>query len=922
MNSRTKTKVNGRAAPKSGQAPKLVRTTFATSREMDFFSEKELVTQTGHECGDWPLVVVKELVDNALDACEEADVAPVIDVTADASGIAVSDNGPGLPEDALKGALDFTVRASSREAYVAPDRGRQGNALKTLLPMPLVIDPEGGKFVVEAHGKRHVLTCRADPISQRVLVHDDVTDLAKSKNPPGRNGTKKQGLSRGTSMRIEWTLRCDDDDYVLWPFDDLLPLLDYGVAPFRERFLRLVEGFAVFNPHATFRLDWFGEKTAWKATLPGWEKWKPCQPTSSHWYEPPHLERLIGAYVTHDRDAGKDRLVSDFIAEFDGLSGSAKRTKVLEAAGLKRAYLSELVLDGRLDGGRIGRLLAAMKAHSRPVKSERLGVLGEDHLRKRLLAMGVKAESFRYSRKIAKAEKVKTSDSASDEKASKLYAVGAGVGFRLSGPRRPRFPPHLRGRQLERRPGESVSQLRRDRTGSRNRSGRPAGDGKRARRVRAAPGASARRVHGPRQVGPGDWRRRMSITAADILDVTKKVTKEWTKQRKGEERGNRSRASREYVYSDRVDFTEVADAILPGGYDHASGGGKYTVSKRTFFYAVRDAFKLRTGRELQFNYFAGTLLVQFMNRRPDETAAWKVTADPRGALVIPNCAYDKRIPCGTIQIDNHLREECREDDPFDIDAGLDVEWPSAAHGRRYQAVLYIEKEGFEPLLQEARIAERFDLAILSCKGQSVVAARKFVDHVCRRDGGVPLFVAHDMDKAGFEIAQRLTTVSDWAEDYDRVTYRFQNEIDVTDLGLRLADARRYGLKGESCKFGGRFAPDSICTEEEKAYLRSGRRIELNEFTAPQFVQWLVSKLKQYLPQRLVPSDDVLEDAYRRALAVARINKAIEDVRDQAIEAARQAPIPPNLRRRLQKTMKENPWDVALYRLAAEEESEA
>jgi hypothetical protein len=419
----------------NGQAPKLVRKTFATSREMDFFSAKELVTQTGHECGEWPLVIVKELVDNALDACEEADVAPVIDVTAHASGIAVSDNGPGLPEDTLKGALDFTVRASSREAYVAPDRGQQGNALKTLLTMPMVIDPEAGKFIVEAHGKRHVLTCRADPISQRAVVLDDATELAKSKNPPGRNGTKKQALS-GTCMRIEWGLRPDDGD-VLWPFETLLPLSDDEDPPFRERFLRLVEGFAVFNPHATFRLDWFGEKTAWKATLPGWDKWKPCQPTSSHWYELRHLERLIGAYITHDRDAGKDRLASDFIAEFDGLSGSVKRTKVLEAAGLKRAYLSELVSDGRLDGGRIGRLLAAMKEHSRPVTSERLGVLGEDHLRKRLLTMGVKPESFRYSRKTAK-EKVKTSDSGRDEKASFMpWVLESAFGY--LGPDAPAF---------------------------------------------------------------------------------------------------------------------------------------------------------------------------------------------------------------------------------------------------------------------------------------------------------------------------------------------------------------------------------------------------------------------------------------------------------------------------------------------------
>jgi hypothetical protein len=63
-------------------AAKLGRTTFFTSREMDFFNEKELVTQTGHPKAEWPQVIIKELIDNSLDACEEADdaqVAPTID---------------------------------------------------------------------------------------------------------------------------------------------------------------------------------------------------------------------------------------------------------------------------------------------------------------------------------------------------------------------------------------------------------------------------------------------------------------------------------------------------------------------------------------------------------------------------------------------------------------------------------------------------------------------------------------------------------------------------------------------------------------------------------------------------------------------------------------------------------------------------
>ncbi|MBD3343290.1 MAG: hypothetical protein GF353_29610, partial [Candidatus Lokiarchaeota archaeon] len=50
----------------------LNRTTFETSREMEFFTEKELRMQIGFSKEKWPVALVKELVDNSLDACESA----------------------------------------------------------------------------------------------------------------------------------------------------------------------------------------------------------------------------------------------------------------------------------------------------------------------------------------------------------------------------------------------------------------------------------------------------------------------------------------------------------------------------------------------------------------------------------------------------------------------------------------------------------------------------------------------------------------------------------------------------------------------------------------------------------------------------------------------------------------------------------
>lgn len=77
-------RMNGKPVNRiAGLPARLARTTFSTSREMDFFSAKELTTQTGHEISEWPLVIIKELIDNALDACGDNGIAPIIKVTAD-----------------------------------------------------------------------------------------------------------------------------------------------------------------------------------------------------------------------------------------------------------------------------------------------------------------------------------------------------------------------------------------------------------------------------------------------------------------------------------------------------------------------------------------------------------------------------------------------------------------------------------------------------------------------------------------------------------------------------------------------------------------------------------------------------------------------------------------------------------------------
>src|SRR6516225_3396134 len=172
-------------------APRLERVAFKTSRFLDFASERELTAQIGHAAQEWPLVILKELVDNALDGCEEADTAPVItiDVSSAKGTIAITDNGPGITNKTIADILDYRVRVSSREAYVSPSRGAQGNALKTILAMGFALTGERGETVIESHGQAHRIIFAADRIRQEARIERSIgPSLVKN----------------GTSVTVHW----------------------------------------------------------------------------------------------------------------------------------------------------------------------------------------------------------------------------------------------------------------------------------------------------------------------------------------------------------------------------------------------------------------------------------------------------------------------------------------------------------------------------------------------------------------------------------------------------------------------------------------------------------------------------------------------------------------------------------------------
>jgi Histidine kinase-, DNA gyrase B-, and HSP90-like ATPase len=371
------------AARRKSKEPKLTRVAFRVSRLMEFCTLRELQNQTGHSADRWPLVVLKELMDNALDAAEEAVIAPVISIAAKSGSIVIQDNGPGIDTETIKAVLDYTIRVSSREAYVSPTRGAQGNALKTILAMGYVLDRERedddsinneavGVTFIETRGIKHRIEFRADHVTNQ---------------PKITHTTTPSPVKVGTRVTVKWPVPAID-----------VPWSHLEIA--KDDFIDLAEAYAWFNPHLTLRGTWRGKKfIKVAATNPTWEKWRPSNPTSAHWYNQTRLQRYLAAHVARDRDLGRRRTVREFIAEFRGLSGTAVQRKVLEETGCSHQSLGAFFGVDQVNRKGIAKLLASMRKHSKPVDPKHLGIIGAEHFKKCFLTVGGNAKTFTYEQR-------------------------------------------------------------------------------------------------------------------------------------------------------------------------------------------------------------------------------------------------------------------------------------------------------------------------------------------------------------------------------------------------------------------------------------------------------------------------------------------------------------------------------------------
>lgn len=854
----------------------LQRKMFRLARKTEFFAEKGLTTQIGHGKSWWPIALVKELIDNSLDACETAGVAPsiVADVRSDA--VTVTDNGSGIDPETVKHALDFNVRVSDKVGYIAPTRGQQGNAIKTFIAASFVANGEEGLVEVAAHGVLHRISVSFDHIAGEPRI-DHTTGPSE--------------VRTGTSITVR--------------FDDVASYLTgeetrgYYQPP--PTIWELLNNYAAFNPHTTFTCRVDGDEISIQATDTSWRKWSPTTPTSPHWYTPENLRDLIAYVISAERGNGGSCTVRDFVRTFNGLKGTANAKKVSDAAGLANARLEDLIVDQNLDIEKIRALRRAMQDIARPVKPAKLGVIGKQCLTEHLVQVReVDADRVRYRSKKGECD-------------GRPFVVEAAFAVRSDCEHEREVVTGINWSPTLTNPFDV------DLWNPLDKAFVDAGD----------PVVVLVHLATPRVVftDRGKASARVGPEVREAIDSTiGTVTREFTKLKKKMRREEKAE-QREYeqAYCARRSRYTTKDAcydVLPEAYVAAAGSVGFA-EQRQVMYATRKLV-LTEGVEWYKNdsSFIQSVLPAFMKDHPELTKDWEIYADKRGHLIEPHTG--RTIGLGHREVRSYFSRWHTADVEGSASPSLGGV-KTCGPSDRFRHVLFIEKEGFGPLFDAVNLRARYDLAIMSTKGMSNTAARELVDRLSQ--AGVTVFTLHDFDKSGFGIAYTL------GHDTDR--YQFVRRPNVIDLGIRLDDILSLGLEGEPVKYKTEKDPaedlqEKGATNDEIEFLVEGgyasrwygRRVELNELGNDALIDLIEKKLQAQGVEKVVPAQDKLVETYRQLSRLRAAEEAAAKVLEH-FEPCRVA-VPDHLEDRIRDRLGQNPamcWDDALSEILDEQEED-
>lgn len=570
------------------------REVFTISRQLEYLTENELTKQMGYSQEQWPLVLVKELLDNSLDNAEEIGTAPEVAVTIDGDVITVADNGSGIDPTTVDGMLDPDNRVSSREAWRTVTRGLQGNASKCLLGLPYAWNPANpGHVTIRARGLSHTIAVGLDQLVQKPKIEYSRTE---------------EKVQIGTSVEVR--------------LSDLPSKLDDRE---KRRFVLFGERYAALNPHLALTLTIDGNAYTWTPTTTTCPKWTAAQPDPPAWYDLPAFERLTGAMIAKDRAANTDRPLRDFVRRFAGLKRSDALKAVADETGLTRCNLSALLNCNGLDRTKTETLLAALQRHGKNPDPKKLGAIGREHIDKVFGQLGAYEGERKYRRFVGTQDNLPFVVEAAFTELAEASAPVIITGCN--------FSPAITRSVIRGLDAMLVQQMIKDDSSV----------------------AVLLHITMPNPPFPEKAKAVLSVPEDSELDraisrAVVAVTADYAKQRKAEERDARAAERREHQRNRRRPETQLKDAInevLPEAISKASGGGVVDFSQRDLYYAARQLIQAHTDRPLTQSYFNHVLDYYEVEHGLVE----RLTRDPRGYLLEPHTG--RKIPLGTKAVDDY-----------------------------------------------------------------------------------------------------------------------------------------------------------------------------------------------------------------------------------------------------------------------------
>lgn len=335
----------------------------------DFIRLEGLQKLTNVTAHDWDLYILKELVDNALDADEmtqhensSPSIRVVMEYDRQGNGLRVTVANRALfPLDYVGNLFDLKKRISVKDYYNHPTRGAQGNALKTILGIPYALHY---RFLSDYKLEEVPLaiTCR----DRRFEIRLGVDELTQSVSVITEEETEEEDVRDETTVSV-------------------------GIFRFIQKRPRTVEelkrwakAFALFNPHASFLFTFVILKETGEVveeiyeskSTPNWhDKYDLSQPAPITWYTYSEFKELLYAILANKRESGQSAPTLGEIAEQFGITDFPQTSDFSASTSL-----AVLMHGDQLSTDATRRLFKLLKHQTTLTAIPTLGNIGEQHL--------------------------------------------------------------------------------------------------------------------------------------------------------------------------------------------------------------------------------------------------------------------------------------------------------------------------------------------------------------------------------------------------------------------------------------------------------------------------------------------------------------------------------------------------------------